>query len=247
MTGSYGILRMLVLSTLLHLIFLSMLSVPIKKSSKRIEFPSIYTVKLVPGVELGTDSKGALTLEPPGKEGKISKNKTSKGVKERVGPTAKELKRERSLIAKKMDDVRTTEEEIHALESRIRELRRQGLDVPGRSTERHLSIPGSSISSSSIDPELQVYLSEVWKRLKSAWGLPGGLSLRRDLETVVSVKIRRDGRIIGIDWEKKSGNRLYDESVLRTLRSVDPFPPFPQSIPYESIEIGLRFLPGELL
>lgn len=71
-------------------------------------------------------------------------------------------------------------------------------------------------------------------------------SFKKDLETVVTIKIRKDGRIVDINIEKRSGNRMYDESILRVLRSVDPLPPIPASLNMDTMEIGFRFLPGDL-
>lgn len=246
MMASYDFSKMLVLSTILHIIFLSALSVPLKKPSKRIEFPSFYTVKLVPGVSIGNEeglklqSRSEKSQDTP--RGRAISKRSEKGV-----ALKKEEKKEKSLLAKQSPPTSATSEEISHLESKIRELRRKALDVQSYPPGRSFGVSGPPSSGPKVEGELEAYVTEVWKKVRTAWALPGSLSLKRDLETVVSVRIRRDGRIIAIEWEKKSGNRLYDESVLRTLRSVDPFPPFPQGIPYESIEIGFRFLPGELL
>jgi TonB family protein len=56
--------------------------------------------------------------------------------------------------------------------------------------------------------------------------------------------VRKDGRITDINIEKRSGNRVYDESVLRVLRAVEPLPTIPQSLNADSLEIGFRFVPG---
>ena len=71
-------------------------------------------------------------------------------------------------------------------------------------------------------------------------------SFKKDLETVVTIRIRKDGRIVDVNVEKRSGNRVYDESILRVLRSVDPLPPIPDSLNTDALEIGLRFLPGDV-
>jgi colicin import membrane protein len=97
-----------------------------------------------------------------------------------------------------------------------------------------------------LDPVSQQYMLGVWEKIKNAWGLPGMSKYSKNLETVVTIRIRKDGRIVDINIEKRSGNRVYDESILRVLRSVDPLPPIPSSLNTDSLEIGFRFLPGEL-
>jgi len=89
-------------------------------------------------------------------------------------------------------------------------------------------------------------MTGVWERIKNAWNLPGTGSYKKSLETVVTIKIRKDGRIVDINMEKRSGNRAYDESILRVLRAVDPLPPIPASLDTDALEIGFRFLPGDL-
>jgi len=51
---------------------------------------------------------------------------------------------------------------------------------------------------------------------------------------------------VDINMEKRSGNKIYDESIIRVLRSVDPLPPLPSTIDSDSLEIGFRFLPGDI-
>ena len=97
-----------------------------------------------------------------------------------------------------------------------------------------------------LDPASQQYMLGVWEKIKNAWGLPGMSKYSKTLETVVTIRIRKDGRIVDINIEKRSGNRVYDESILRVLRSVDPLPPIPSSLNTDSLEIGFRFLPGDL-
>lgn len=74
-------------------------------------------------------------------------------------------------------------------------------------------------------------------------GLPG--AAYRNLETEVTIKVRKDGRIVDINVDKRSGNRIFDESILRALRSVDPLPPIPASLNLDSIELPFRFRPEE--
>jgi TonB family protein len=89
---------------------------------------------------------------------------------------------------------------------------------------------------------LQKYLLDVYEKIKNAWNVPG--TAKRELETIVTIKVRKDGRITDINIEKRSGNRVYDESVLRVLRAVEPLPTIPQSLNADSLEIGFRFVPG---
>jgi len=152
----------------------------------------------------------------------------------------------------------TTKEELSRLNDRIKEIRKRTdyLDVsrargsagsPGKTGGSGYGLPGSSEGGSRpMDPVSQQYILGIWEKIKNSWGLPGMSSFKKDLETIVTVRIRKDGRIVDINIEKRSGNRVYDESILRVLRSVDPLPPIPASLNMDTMEIGFRFLPGDL-
>lgn len=80
------------------------------------------------------------------------------------------------------------------------------------------------------------YYSLVESKIRQNWIFPE--TTDKDLETVVSIKIARDGTVTIGAIEKKSGNPLFDRSVLRAINNASPFPN-----PNEEIEIGVRFRP----
>ncbi|MBF0327963.1 MAG: cell envelope integrity protein TolA [Nitrospirae bacterium] len=80
------------------------------------------------------------------------------------------------------------------------------------------------------------YYSLVESRIRQNWIFPE--TTDKELETIVSIKIARDGTVTIGAIEKKSGNPLFDRSVLRAINNASPFPN-----PNEEIEIGIRFRP----
>ena len=80
------------------------------------------------------------------------------------------------------------------------------------------------------------YYSLVEGKIRQQWIYPE--TLDRDLETVVSIRVARDGSITIEKVEKGSGNQLFDRSVLRAITMASPLPP-----PLKEMEIGLRFRP----
>jgi len=92
----------------------------------------------------------------------------------------------------------------------------------------------------------KLYYSEVWRAIQSQWAVPAELINRDDLEAILIIKVQRDGTIMDVRFEKKSGNEIFDSSVLRAVQKANPLPPFPKtySPPYE--EIGIRFRPKDL-
>ncbi len=80
------------------------------------------------------------------------------------------------------------------------------------------------------------YYSLVEAKIRQQWIYPE--TLDTDLETVVSIRVAKDGSITIEKIEKGSGNQLFDRSVLRAITMASPLPP-----PLKEMEIGLRFRP----
>jgi colicin import membrane protein len=265
--------KMLVVSTVLHLCVLTAFSIPITKASKRFEIPSSYSVKLVGGVGGGPSAEAgrtgkALPAEKPAPQKPARPATIKKPVPAKTKPVPLRKEKEAVSLSKKKVPVKEspvkespTKEELSRLEDRIQEIKKRSeyLDVTQKRVETGSGktgglpgIPGGGLPGSSegggklLDPAAQRYMLEIWEKIKDAWGLPGLASFKKNLETVVTIKIRKDGRIVDINMEKRSGNRVYDESILRVLRAVDPLPPIPASLNTDSMEIGFRFLPGDI-
>jgi TonB family protein len=255
--------KMLIVSTILHFFVIGMFSIPIKKASRRIDLSSSYSVNLVGdmgGVFKGQQENGLSGgRDLPVKQGPVTK-KERLPAKRKTAPVRKE-KEAVSLSKHKIPEKETaTKEELSRLEERIREIKKKTnyFDITqAKKTGGSLSglRPGGSgsglpVSSGGggarpLDPVSQKYILDVWEKVKDTWGLPGITSSKQPLETVVTIKIRKDGRIVDINIEKRSGNRIYDESILRALRTVE-LSPIPASLNTDMIEIGFRFLPGDV-
>ena len=266
--------KMLVVSTILHVLIVGAFSIPMKKSSKKFDKLSSYTVNLVGDPGAGTlGGEGRISESKPAQAKKTPDAKITKPVPvaKKPAPVKTKPKLERkekeaavSLSRKKVpakestEKEATTKEELNRLNDRIKEIRKRTdyLDVSrssgsggsqGKTAGSGYGLPGSSEGGSKpMDPISQQYILGIWEKIKNSWGLPGMSSFKKDLETVVTIKIRKDGRIVDINIEKRSGNRMYDESILRVLRSVDPLPSIPASLNMDTMEIGFRFLPGDL-
>ena len=81
------------------------------------------------------------------------------------------------------------------------------------------------------------YSSKIMNGIHQYWSLPPGAG-KKGLETIVAIRILKDGTVIVQRIEKKSGNTLFDRSALQALAKANPLPP----PPYE-MEIGVKFYP----
>lgn len=265
--------KFLVISAILHVFLMAAFSISIKKPYKKFDLSSAYSVGLVGDIRGSGGNKGVgLPQSKPIAEPKAAPEKPAPTLKEKKQLATKHkpvpMKSEQdavSLSKKKATPAKASpsKEELSHLEARLRDMKKKTdyLDVSqGRSTPGHErwgggsgpgggggGLPGSGEGTGRpLDPVSQQYMLGVWEKIKNAWGLPGMSKYSKNLETIVTIRVRKDGRIVDINIEKRSGNRVYDESILRVLRSVDPLPPIPSSLNTDSLEIGFRFLPGEL-
>ena len=95
-----------------------------------------------------------------------------------------------------------------------------------------------------LSQALMLYRALVNEKIESNWVLPEQLSQEKeDLEAVVVVRARRDGTVFDINFEKKSGNSYFDDSVLKAILKSKPFPPFPDIYSPQEEEIVIRFAP----
>ncbi len=80
------------------------------------------------------------------------------------------------------------------------------------------------------------YYLLVQGKIRQQWVYPE--TLDSDLQTVVSIRVAKDGSITIEKVEQGSGNQLFDRSVRRAITMASPLPP-----PLKEMEIGLRFGP----
>jgi TonB family protein len=85
------------------------------------------------------------------------------------------------------------------------------------------------------------YHMDVMNTIKASWRLPGEPYNKRDLLTIVLLRIRKDGKIVDINMEQSSGNKAYDESIMRALRAAEPLPVIPSVLNTDFVELGFRF------
>ncbi len=103
---------------------------------------------------------------------------------------------------------------------------------------------GSPQGSSAWNSKLDDYYNMIWAKIKKEWTLPEDLpKAKTDLESIIVVIIKRDGKIQKLWFEKRSGNSLYDQRAMRAVKKAEPLPPIPKEFSDDTFEIGIRFHP----
>ncbi len=223
-------------SALIH-ITVFFLAVLIIKQNNRIIMPSPYTVQLVSpekAIKRSRSSAAPAQTRPVSK--KVVKSKVSKPVlTKKPSLQVSRKKRQEKSIDEAIHELRKKKHsqkkdvQILALSHQIN-ARRSGKTgdtvVPGRPAE------GTAAKGSLFDGYYHQITAEIWQE----WIYPD--IENNSLETIVLVKIMRDGTIHIQRVEKKSSNILFDRSALKALAKASPVSP----PPYE-MEIGIRFYP----
>ena len=99
-----------------------------------------------------------------------------------------------------------------------------------------------------IEPDfyMKQYLSAVYQKIHDHWVLPDLQNWDNALEAVLIITIRKDGFVTDSFFERKSDNIYFNQFVLKAMKEASPLPPFPDQLDKSTLEIGLRFKPGEL-
>ena len=105
----------------------------------------------------------------------------------------------------------------------------------------------SGRSGSNANPIESQYQLHIAGRLHQFWALPDIKPWNPDLIARVVIHIAKDGKILSHSFEKRSGDRVFDKFVSRTIQDANPLPPIPGALKKNQYTVGLRFKPGEIL
>jgi len=93
---------------------------------------------------------------------------------------------------------------------------------------------------------LKHYAGLLNEKISSRWKVPEMVNADRKLKTVVALIVSKTGTIEDMKIEQKSGDALFDQSVLKALRSAEPLPNFPALLREPKLEFALNFTPQGL-
>jgi colicin import membrane protein len=90
----------------------------------------------------------------------------------------------------------------------------------------------------------QQYYATIMAHVQQHWQPPDVKTWEPNLLATVSITIASDGQIVSQDFEQESGDKLFDQFVLKTLDASNPLPPPPPALQKQRLEVGLRFKPS---
>lgn len=129
-------------------------------------------------------------------------------------------------------------EKISAIEAkkRIEQIVRLRSAISLKKYSDDKNISATTSSNSGKGDIFDEYYTKIRNHIWQHWIYPD--TGQKDLETIISIIIMRDGTISIQKIEKSSGNPLFDKSAIKALTKANPLPP----PPYE-MEVGVKFYP----
>lgn len=88
---------------------------------------------------------------------------------------------------------------------------------------------------------LRAYQEFVREQVVEAWILPLRQDNVRRLQATALLTVDREGRIVKLELLKASNNPLFDASLLRAIRQVEPLPALPDDYGGTFLELELHF------
>lgn len=233
---------MILLSLLIHAVVLFLLFFTPSFPSPKLTFGPVYTVSLVNFSAAMPDrtSGAAQTRELMGA------SRTETVQKKRLEPEPVVPIRMRSPESRKKPD--------QTLEKAMEEIRKRAAATAATpktaepAPPEAKAAPASASSAGDVDmnAKMRAYYAMIWSRIKGKWALPQGILPGEKLEAVIDVTILRTGGVMEMNFEKRSGNRYFDESAMKAIQKAAPFPPLPAWVGERSLEVGIRFHSSEL-
>ncbi len=214
---------MIVISLLIHTVVLSVIFFTPSLPSPRWTFGPVYSVNLVGSSELLQDRKARSAI--------------SKEISQSIpGEHSAVLKKRPDTVPvvpiKRLDPQKKQVSTVDRAIENIRKKVNTGTNQPG---------PAGQTGNTESNAKMNVYYSLIWSRIKGKWTLPQDILPRENIEAIIQAKILRNGAVVDLSFEKRSGNRYFDESAMKAIKKASPFPPLPDSIRDSNIAIGIRF------
>jgi TonB family protein len=243
---------MIFLSLILHLVILSLLFFSPSFPSPKLTFGPAYTVSLVSLPQNILEQKSSSTAAA--KE-LMAANRPETVVKKSLEPAPAVPIRSLETRKKKDPDLDKAMEEIRkkaaATGASEKPQAKAVSDKVGSTdktdkTEKAAGLAGQP-GGAEMDAQMRAYYAAIWSRIKGKWALPQGILPGEVLETVIDVTILRSGAITEVNFEKRSGNRYFDESAMKAIQKASPLPPLPGWISDSSIGVGIRFHSSEMI
>jgi len=139
-----------------------------------------------------------------------------------------------------------TEEPPEQIDEEIGEEQRLAMadDIKrGNEPESEGNAARSSSGGSSISPVIiQLYSSQVHRKISRNWRIPPGVPTDGSLAALISFKVDGNGRVNNVRVKESSGNSSFDEYCIKAINRSAPLPPPPYELAEEAKNNGVELI-----
>ncbi|MDD5170541.1 MAG: TonB family protein [Syntrophales bacterium] len=233
--GDIHFRRMLGFSVFIHLIILFLIILSTNLPAPKWTFGPVYSVQLV-------------SLSDQMLSGTASSSLSREILQPHPSPPAiilrKPVETTTAVPLKKADD---RKKQYAGIEKALEKIKNkiQATPAPPVATNKQTAQMDGQMGRADASQKFDPYYAEIWSKIRRQWSLPQGILPKGNVETIINAKILRNGAVTDVGFEKRSGNRYFDDSAVRAVKKASPLPPLPAWIRGNSIEIGIRFHSAE--
>lgn len=235
-------------SLIVHGIFFAIVLIGFTVDKKRVFVSPMYaTVDLVSEKKSPTPSKKVVKKQTAKKKKTVTKPKIKTKAKVVTPPATiddllKEIESsvsEDDIITSKIKELKKEEEKQQSeISEALKSLKDDLAEYDESISEEPVTETGGGQAASKSEVMDSPYFNRLSEKVRSLWVYTGD---KKDIETIVSLKISQSGKLISLWIDESSGDGEYDESVLRAIKKAAPFPPLPEEITVPIFEFGFRF------
>lgn len=229
------------------------------------KLPPIYTVNLVTLPPASAGKPAPVQPKPVAKPKPAPALEKARLVplgpikpKEPAKPEVKKIKKPlpEPKPAPKVDSGKALNQALTRIKSKVRRKRKVEHsidDAIARLAERQTATVGTGTRTgtrgtgpvSELDSRMRDYYLVIYNIISTNWNMPPEsiTGPNKNLEAVYIIQVNPDGKIMKAWFERKSGQKYFDQSAVKAVRRSDPLPSLPKVFKGREIEIGLRFTP----
>jgi colicin import membrane protein len=223
--------NMILLSLVVHFLVITIVLVSLPSTSRHLTFGPVYSVSLVSSDVVLSRNQESSFIKEMETSGKAATSVIYKKEINRLAATP---------VKKEETNKLNIEKAINAIRQKERTAPETSAAAgpAGRSNvPAGKKMPGAEVAAQ--------YINVVWSKIQKNWTLPPTLMPKENIETIIAVRIARSGGLEQVNFEKRSGNRYFDDAALKAIKKSSPFPTFPNRMTDDNIEIGIRFHPSQ--
>jgi colicin import membrane protein len=222
-----GISNMILFSLLAHLFVITIVLFAVPSTVRHLTFGPVYTVALVSSSDIALSNSPSSSV--------LSEI-------ERSNEAASSVIYKRQVTGLTSTPTKTEESIKVNVEKAVSAIQQKQTEKPApTNSQANAGSRQARMTSGQMAAKINEYANAIESRVHNNWSVQPELKPRTNIETIIEIKIMRDGSLASLGFEKRSGNPYIDDSALKAVKKSAPFPPLPEWYPDNSLEIGIIF------